>query len=164
MDLISPDLGLIIWQTIGFAILFIILAKYAWKPILSALEEREGTIETALLSAEQARKEMANLVAENEKILQEARIERDEILKSANEYAAKLMEEATVAASKVEAKMVAEAKAQIQTEKEAALTDVKIQVAELSLLIAEKLMRQKLSAEPEQKKLVEEFVKEIKLN
>ncbi|WP_209332284.1 F0F1 ATP synthase subunit B [Lunatimonas salinarum] len=164
MDLISPDLGLIIWQTIGFAILFIILAKYAWKPILSALEEREGTIETALLSAEQARKEMASLVAENEKILQEARIERDEILKSANEYAAKIMEEATAAASQVEAKMIAEAKAQIQTEKEAALTDVKIQVAEMSLLIAEKLMRQKLSAEPEQKKLVEEFVKEIKLN
>lgn len=164
MDLISPDLGLIIWQTIGFAILFIILAKYAWKPILSALEEREGTIETALLAAEQARKEMASLVAENEKILQEARIERDEILKSANEYAAKIMEEANVAASKVEAKMIAEAKAQIQTEKEAALTDVKIQVAEMSLLIAEKLMRQKLSAEPEQRKLVEEFVKEIKLN
>jgi F-type H+-transporting ATPase subunit b len=164
MDLISPDLGLIIWQTIGFAILFIILAKYAWKPILSALEEREGTIETALLAAEQAKKDMASLVAENEKILQEARIERDQILKSANEYAAKIMEEANEAASKVEARMIAEAKAQIQTEKEAALTDVKIQVAELSLLVAEKLIRQNLTAEPEQKRLVQEFVKEIKLN
>ncbi|EON77320.1 ATP synthase F0, subunit B [Lunatimonas lonarensis] len=164
MDLISPDLGLILWQTIGFAILFIILAKYAWKPILSALEEREGTIETALLAAEQAKKEMASLVAENEKILQEARIERDQILKSANEYAAKIMEEANEAASKVEARMIAEAKAQIQTEKEAALTDVKIQVAELSLLVAEKIIRQNLTGEPEQKRLVQEFVKEIKLN
>lgn len=164
MDLILPSSGLIIWQLIGFLALFYLLAKFAWKPILSALEEREGTIETALMAAEKARLDMANLVAENERILQEARVERDQILKSANEYAAKIMEDANEAASKVEAKMIAEAKAQIQTEKEAALTDVKIQVAEMSLLIAEKLMRRKLSAEHEQKKLVEEFVKEIKLN
>lgn len=164
MDLISPDLGLIIWQTLGFAILFFILAKFAWRPILSALEERDGAIESALTSAERAKKEMENLVVENEKILQEARIERDQILKSANEYAAKIMEDANEAASKVEARMIAEAKAVIQTEKEAALTDVKIQVAELSLQIAEKLLRQNLAEVPEQKKLVEEFVKEIKLN
>lgn len=164
MDLISPDLGLIIWQTIGFAILFIILAKYAWKPILSALEEREGTIETALYAAEKARKDMEGLVAENEKILQEARIERDEILRSANEYASKIMEQAKDEASSQGAKMIQDAKSIIQTEKEAALTDVKIQVAEISLHIAEKLLRRNLEAVPEQKKLVEEFVKDIKLN
>lgn len=164
MDLISPDLGLIIWQFIGFALLFFILAKYAWKPILSALEEREGSIEASLSEAEKARMEMANLVAENEKLLQEARIERDEILKSANDYAAKLMEDAKGEASKAGAKMIEEAKAVIETEKKAALTDVKIQVAELSLLIAEKLLRYNLSEESAQKKLVEDFVKDIKLN
>ncbi|WP_439482020.1 F0F1 ATP synthase subunit B [Cyclobacterium plantarum] len=164
MDLISPDLGLIIWQTLGFAILFFLLAKLAWKPILAALEERDGAIEASLNEAEKAKLEMANLVAENEKLLQEARIERDEILKSANEYAAKLMEDAKGEASKAGAKMIEEAKAVIETEKQAALTDVKIQVAELSLLIAEKLLRQNLSSEASQKKLVEDFVKDIKLN
>jgi F-type H+-transporting ATPase subunit b len=164
MDLISPDLGLIIWQTIGFAILFIILAKYAWRPILSALEARENTIESSLHAAEKARKDMEGLVAENEKILQEARVERDEILRAANEYAARIMEEAKGEASKQGAKMIQEAKAVIQTEKEAALTDVKIQVAEISLQIAEKLLRKNLSEVPEQKQLVEEFVKDIKLN
>ena len=164
MDLISPDLGLIIWQTIGFAILFLLLAKFAWKPILSALEERDGAIEASLNEAQKAKMEMANLVAENEKLLQEARIERDEILRSANEYASKLMEDAKGEAATAGAKMIEEAKAVIENEKQAALTDVKIQVAEMSLLIAEKLMRQNLSSEPSQKKLVEEFVKEIKLN
>lgn len=164
MDLISPDLGLIIWQTIGFAILFFLLAKFAWKPILAALEERDGAIEASLNEAKKAKMEMANLVAENEKLLQEARVERDEILKSANEYAAKLMQDAKGEAAGAGAKMIEEAKAVIETEKQAALMDVKIQVAEMSLLIAEKLMRQNLSSEPAQKKLVEEFVKDIKLN
>lgn len=164
MDLISPDLGLIIWQIIGFLILLILLAKFAWKPILSALEEREGTIEAALNSAEEARLEMANMVAENERLLQEARVERDKILKTANDYAARLIEEAKEDASKVGAKMIEDAKVVINTEKQAALTDVKIQVAELSLEIAEKLLRKKLSNEAAQQQLVDDFVKDIKLN
>ncbi len=164
MDLISPDLGLIIWQTIGFGILFLVLAKYAWKPILAALEEREGTIEEALSTAEKARAEMENLVAENEKLLQEARVERDEILRTANENAAKIIEQAKGEASKEATRLIEEAKTVIQTEKEAALTDVKIQVAELSLLIAEKLLRTQLSEDTAQKALVEKFVEEIKLN
>ena len=164
MDLITPDLGLIIWQLIGFAILFFILAKFAWKPILSALDERDSTIEASLNEAEKARLEMQNLVADNERLLQEARVERDEILKSANEFASQTMEIAKEEATKVGAKMIEEAKAVIETEKQAALTDVKIQVAELSLQVAEKLMRQNLSSEASQKELVEEFVKDIKLN
>lgn len=164
MDLISPDLGLIIWQLIGFGILFFILAKFAWKPILSALEERDETIEASLNEAEKARLEMKNLVADNERLMQEARIERDEILKSANEFAAKLMEEAKGDAAKAGAKMIDDAKAVIETEKQAALADVKIQVAKLSLLIAEKLMKQNLSDEASQKELVEKFVKDIQLN
>ncbi|MBI0401617.1 MAG: F0F1 ATP synthase subunit B [Cytophagales bacterium] len=164
MDLISPELGLIIWQLIAFAILFFILAKFAWKPILSALDERDSTIEASLNEAEKARLEMQNLVADNERLLQEARVERDEILRSANEFATQTMEISKEEAAKAGAKMIEEAKAVIETEKQAALTDVKIQVAELSLKIAEKLMRQNLATEASQKELVEEFVKDIKLN
>jgi|SRR5690606_16217914 len=164
MDLIIPESGLIIWQALGFIILLIILAKFAWRPILSALEEREGAIENSIKSAEIARTEMANLVAENEKLLLEARIERDEILKKANEYSAQIMEQARGEASKVGAKMLEEAKAVIENEKLAAITDIKIQVAEISLEIAEKLMRRNLSTENEQKELVQEFVKDLKLN
>ncbi|GAB3007125.1 F0F1 ATP synthase subunit B [Cyclobacterium sediminis] len=164
MDLISPELGLIIWQLIAFAILFFILAKFAWKPILSALDERDSSIEASLSEAEKARLEMQNLVADNERLLQEARVERDEILRSANEFATQTMEISKEEAAKAGAKMIEEAKAVIETEKQAALTDVKIQVAELSLKIAEKLMRQNLATEASQKELVEEFVKDIKLN
>ncbi|HLW19031.1 MAG TPA: F0F1 ATP synthase subunit B [Cyclobacteriaceae bacterium] len=164
MDLIIPGSGLIIWQALGFIILLFILAKFAWKPILAALDEREGAIENSLKSAEIARSEMANLVAENEKLLLQARIERDEILKKANEYASQIMEKSRQDASKVGEKMIEDAKAVIENEKLAAITDIKIQVAEMSLEIAEKLMRKNLSAQTEQKALVKDFVKDLTLN
>ncbi|MBD8488318.1 F0F1 ATP synthase subunit B [Echinicola sp. CAU 1574] len=164
MDLIIPGSGLIIWQIIGFGILLIILGKFAWKPILSALEERESAIEGALKAAENARNEMANLKAENEKLLQEARLERDQILKSANDTSVKLIEDAKNEASKVGAKMIEDAKAVIETEKKAALSEVKNQVATLALEVTEKLLRKNLEAEKAQQELVEEFVKDLKLN
>lgn len=164
MDLIVPGSGLMIWQIIGFSIFLFILAKFAWKPILAALEERESSIESSLKTAEVARNEMANLVAENEKLLLEARIERDQILKNANEASARMIEVAKEAAVKEGAKMIENAKAVIETEKQAALTEVKIQVAMLSFDVAEKLMRRNLSSDAEQKALVEKFVKDIKLN
>ena len=164
MDLILPSSGLIIWQALGFIILLFILAKFAWKPILNALDEREGAIENSLKSAEIARSEMANLVAENEKLLLQARIERDEILKKANQYGSQIMEKAREDASKVGEKMIADAKAVIENEKMAALTDIKIQVAEMSLEIAEKLMRTNLAAKADQQALVKDFVKDITLN
>jgi F-type H+-transporting ATPase subunit b len=164
MDLIIPESGLIIWQALGFIVLLIILAKFAWKPILAALEEREGAIENSLRSAEIARTEMANLVAENERLLLEARIERDNIIRKANDISAKIVEQARDDASKVGAKMIEDAKAVIENEKLAAITDIKIQVAEISLEVAEKLMRRNLSAQGAQKELVKEFVKDLKLN
>ncbi|AWW30323.1 F0F1 ATP synthase subunit B [Echinicola strongylocentroti] len=164
MDLIIPGSGLIIWQIIGFGILLIILGKFAWKPILSALDERETAIEGALKAAENARNEMANLKAENEKLLQEARLERDQILKSANDTSAKMIEEAKEAASKAGAKMIEDAKAVIETEKKAALSEVKNQVATLALDVTEKLLRKNLESDKAQKELVEEFVKDLKLN
>src|SRR5690554_5822591 len=164
MDLIIPDSGLIIWQALAFIILLVLLNKFAWKPILAALDEREGTIEASIRSAELARAEMANLVAENEKLLIQARGERDEILKKANEHASDIIEKARGEASKVTSKMIEDAKEVIQNEKLAAITEIKIQVAEVSLEVAEKLMRRSLSGDAAQKELAREFVKDLKLN
>jgi F-type H+-transporting ATPase subunit b len=164
MDLIIPGSGLIIWQIIGFSILLYILAKFAWKPILSALEEREKHIDEALKSAEMARNEMANLKAENEKIIQEAKIERDEMLLKATETAKMIVEEAKEKAQEEGAKMIENAKAAIQTEKEAALEEVKVQVGVLSLDIAEKLLKKNFSEDAAQQALVEELVRDLKLN
>lgn len=164
MDLITPGTGLIFWQLFGFLGLLFILIKFAWKPMLEALEERESSIENALKSAETARNEMANLKAENEKLLTEARLERDIILKKAQDTSVKMIEEAKDDAAKVGAQMIANAKAVIETEKKAALADVKSQVAALTLEVTEKLLRKNLSDDKAQKELVDGFVNELKLN
>lgn len=164
MDLITPGSGLIFWQLIGFLGLLFILIKFAWKPMLGALEERESSIENSLKSAETARNEMANLKAENEKLLAEARIERDNILKKAQEASGKMIEEARTEAQKQGAVMIENAKAVIETEKKAALADVKNQVAALTLEVTEKLLRKNLSSDSAQKELVEGFVKDLELN
>lgn len=164
MDLIIPGSGLVIWQIIGFSILLFVLAKFAWKPILAALDEREKSIESALKAAELARLEMSNLKAENEKILQQARIERDEMLVRANDSAKEIIEEAKTSAQKEGARMIEIAKAAIETEKQAAIEELKVQVGALSLEIAEKILRRKFSDVETQKNLVEDMIKDIKLN
>lgn len=164
MDLITPSSALIFWQLFGFLGLLFILIKFAWKPMLAALEERETSIENSLKAAEQARNEMANLKAENEKLLQEARLERDAILKKAQETSVKMIEDAKNEASKVAAEQIENAKAVIETEKKAALNEVKNQVAFLTLELAEKLLRKNLSDDKAQKALVDEFVKDLKYN
>jgi F-type H+-transporting ATPase subunit b len=164
MDLIIPSAGLIFWQLIGFLALLFILVKFAWKPMLASLAEREASIDGALKSAEQARNEMANLKAENEKLLQEARLERDVILKKAQEASVKMIEDAKSEASKQGAQLIESAKAVIETEKKAALTEVKNQVALLTLEVTEKLLRKKLSDDKAQAELVDQFIKDLKLN
>jgi F-type H+-transporting ATPase subunit b len=164
MDLISPSTGLIFWQLLGFLGLFFILVKFAWKPMLSALEERESSIENALKSAETARNEMANLKSENEKLLAEARLERDTILKKAHEASMKMIEEAKVESGKAGALMIENAKAVIETEKKAALAEVKNQVAVLTLEVTEKLLRKTMSDDKAQKDLVDQFIKETHIN
>jgi F-type H+-transporting ATPase subunit b len=164
MDLIIPSAGLIFWQLIGFLALLFILVKFAWKPMLASLAEREESIDGALKSAEQARNEMANLKAENEKLLQEARLERDVILKKAQEASVKMIEDAKTEASKQGAQLIESAKAVIETEKKAALTEVKNQVALLTLEVTEKLLRKKLSDDKAQVELVDQFIKDLKLN
>jgi len=164
MDLIIPSAGLIFWQLIGFLALLFILVKFAWKPMLASLAEREASIDGALKSAEQARNEMANLKAENEKLLQEARLERDVILKKAQEASVKMIEDAKIESSKQGAQLIESAKAVIETEKKAALTEVKNQVALLTLEVTEKLLRKKLSDDKAQVELVDQFIKDLKLN
>lgn len=164
MDLITPSSGLIFWQLLSFLGLLFILIKFAWKPMLAALDERESSIENALKAAETARNEMANLKAENEKLLADARSERDTILKKAQDASVRMIEEAKEDAVKTGAQMIENAKIVIETEKKAALADVKAQVAELSLDITEKLLRKNLSDDKSQKELVQGFVKELKLN
>ncbi|MCE7056616.1 F0F1 ATP synthase subunit B [Algoriphagus sp. AGSA1] len=164
MDLILPSSGLIFWQLFGFLALLFILIKFAWKPMLAAIEERETSIDNALKAAETARNEMANLKAENEKLLAEARLERDIILKKAQDTSVKMIDDAKEEAVKAGALMIENAKAVIETEKKAALADVKNQVAVLSLDITGKLLRKNLSDDESQKNLVDGFIKELKLN
>jgi F-type H+-transporting ATPase subunit b len=164
MELLTPGTGLIIWQAIIFILLVLFLSKFAWKPILGSLKEREESIQSALDTAEKARAEMAKLTADNEKLLKEAREERDRMLKEAREVANRLKDEAQNDAKKAADKIITDARAAINVEKEAALRDVKAQVAMFSLEIAEKLMKKNLSSDKEQKTLIEGYIKDLKLN
>lgn len=164
MDLLTPGTGLIIWQAFVFLLLFLLLSKLAWKPILGSLKEREESIQQALDSAENAKKEMASLKADNEKLLREAREERDKILKEAREAANRMHDQAQADAKKTADKIIDDAKAVIQTEKNAALREVKAQVAMFSLEIAEKLIKKNLADDKAQKELADTYIKELKLN
>lgn len=164
MDLLTPNGGLLIWQLLGFLALMFILAKFAWKPIVQALEERENSINAALQAAEEAKAEMANLKAANEELLEKARVERDAILASARDAARKYEEEQVGVAQAKAAKMLEETRLAIQNEKQAALTEVKNQVAQLSLDITEKLLRQQLADQDAQRALVGKFLNEQSLN
>lgn len=164
MELLTPGVGLIFWQAVVFLILFFLLAKMAWKPILASLKEREESIQGSLDSAEKAKLEMASMKADNEKLLKEAREERDKILRDARDAANRLHDQAQTDAKKNADKIIADAKAVIQTEKNAALRDVREQVALFSLEVAEKLMRKNLADDKAQKELTNRFVDELKLN
>jgi F-type H+-transporting ATPase subunit b len=158
------EFGLFFWQILIFVGLILLLKKFAWKPILDAVNDREQGIKEALLSAENARKEMENLQADNLRILNEARAERDAMLKEARE-----MKEQIIADSKNEAqvqgqKMIEQAKAAIEGEKNAAMAELKSQVSTLSLSIAEKLLKDELSNKESQTKLVEKMLGDVKLN
>ncbi len=164
MELLTPGTGLIIWQFIIFVGLFIFLAKFAWKPILASLNEREASIQSALDTAEKAKQEMELLKADNEKLLREAREERERIMREAREASNRMKDEAATEAKRTADKIVSDARAAINIEKQAALKEVKVQVAMFSLEIAEKLMKKNLSNDKAQKDLVQEYIKDIKVN
>lgn len=158
------SLGLFILQTVLFIGLIFLLKKFAWKPILDAVNEREDGIKNALLSAENAKKEMQNLQADNQRILQEARLERDTMLKEAREMKEKMIADSKNEAQAQGLKMIEQAKATIESEKNAALAELKAQVSNLSLEIAEKLLKDELSNKESQVKLVEKMLGDAKLN
>ena len=163
MQLTSPE-SLIFWTTIIFVVFFVLLAKFAWKPILGAVKSREESINNALASAEAARREMQNLTADNERILQEARMERDALLKEAREMKDKMIADSKHEAQLQGERMIEQAKAAIESEKNAAMSELKSQVSSLSLEIAEKLLKEELSNKEAQTKLVEKMLGDVKLN
>jgi len=140
------------------------LKKFAWKPILDAVNEREDGIKNALLSAENAKKEMQNLKSDNEKLLADARLERDAMMKDAREIKEKMINDAKTEAQVAGEKMIAQAKAAIESEKNAAMAELKAQVSNLSLDIAEKVLKSELSNKESQTKLVEKMLGDVKLN
>jgi F-type H+-transporting ATPase subunit b len=155
---------LFFWQFLIFVGLIFLLKKFAWKPILDAVNEREEGIRNALLSAENAKKEMQNLKSDNEKLLADARLERDTMMKEAREIKEKMINDAKAEAQAAGQKMIEQAKATIESEKNAALAELKSQVSSLSLDIAEKLLKDELSNKEAQTKLVEKMLGDVKLN
>ncbi len=158
------SIGLFVWQTLIFVGLIYLLKKVAWKPILNAVNEREEGIRSALQSAEEARKEMQNLQADNERILKEARGEREQLLKEAREMKQRMIDDAKEEAQAQASKIIAQAQLAIQSEKQAAVADLKNQVASLSIEIAEKVVGQELSEKDKQLKVVEGLLKDVTLS
>ncbi|KGO83286.1 F0F1 ATP synthase subunit B [Flavobacterium rakeshii] len=166
MDKLVNDFsfGLFFWQAIILLVLIVLLVKFAWKPIMDSITAREEGISNALAAAEAARKEMQNLQADNERILQEARAERDAMMKEAREIKEKMIADAKTEAQVQGEKMIEQAKATINSEKNAAMAELKAQVSGLSLEIAEKILKQELSNDAAQTTLVEKMLDDVKLN
>lgn len=164
MELVSPGFGLIFWTTITFLLLVVLLRKFAWKPILSAVKEREKTIDDALKSAEKAKEQMAQLQADNQKIINEAKVERDRLMKEAREVKDKIISEAKEQANIEAKKMIEIARQNIENEKSAAIVEIKNLVSNLSIDIAEKILRKELSGGDKQKELIETLLNEAKFN
>lgn len=158
------SIGLFFWMCVLFVALVILLRKFAWKPILDAVEKRESGIEEALKAAENAKLEMQNLQADNERLLKEARAEREAMLKEARELKAKMIADAEEDAQAKANKMIEQAQAAIESEKKSAMAELKGQVASLSLEIAEKVVKEELSSKDKQMALVESMLGEAKLN
>jgi F-type H+-transporting ATPase subunit b len=164
MELVQPGIGLIFWMTLAFAILLWILAKFAWKPIMKGLKDRENSIEEALNEANKAREEMKELKFSNEQLLKEAKEERDSILRDARKVRESLIEEARAKANAEATRIIENAKENIQYEKMAAITEMKNELAKLSIEIAEKLLREELSDINKHKELIGRLLKEVTKN
>jgi F-type H+-transporting ATPase subunit b len=164
MGIIEPGIGLLFWMTLTFVILLFLLAKYAWKPIVNAVNDRETSIVDALNQATLARKEMETLKEDNERIIREAKVERDAILKEAREIKDRIVGEAKDAAKAEGDKMIEAAKQTINSEKNAAMADIKTQIGALSVNIAESILKQKLDNNEAQNELVQNYLNKSNLN
>jgi F-type H+-transporting ATPase subunit b len=164
MELLSPHTGTIVWMLIAFLLVFFILKKFAWKPLLNALKMREESIANALQSAEIAKKEMETLKADNEKILTEARLERDKIIAEGKELKDNIISQAKEKASEEANKIFEDSRKAISAEKESAIKEIKEHIAELSVNIAEKLLREKLTSDKDHKRLIDRLLRDAHLN
>ncbi|MCB9257497.1 MAG: F0F1 ATP synthase subunit B [Chitinophagales bacterium] len=164
MELLTPDIGLVAWSSVAFLLLLFLLKKFAWKPILSSLEERNTSIEEALAQAEKARKEIADLSARNEEILKEAKEERNNILREANKVKEQIVAEAKEKAQADAAKIMLEAKEDIEVQKKAVMADMKNAAASLAVEIAEKVLTRELNAKGEQESFINELASKATLN
>lgn len=164
MGIIEPGIGLLFWMTLTFVILLFLLAKFAWKPIVNAVNDRETSIVDALNQATLARKEMETLKEDNERIIREAKIERDAILKEAREIKDRIVGEAKDVAKAEGDRMIEAAKQTIQTEKNAAMADIKAQIGTISVNIAESILKQKLDNSEAQNELVQNYLNQSNLN
>lgn len=164
MELVTPSIGLVFWTLVSFLILLVLLKKLAWKPVLTAINDRERSIEDALNKAEIAREEIAALTNQNESLLKQARAERDEILKQAKILKDQIVAEAKASAQSEGNKMIEKAKIEINNQKIAALSEVKSQVARLSLEIAEKVLKTQFADKQAQETLVAQLLNDVKLN
>lgn len=164
MELITPGIGLIFWTSIIFLILMIVLGKFAWKPINKMIGDRNQSIEDALNMAEKAREEMKELKAGNEKIMAEARIERDNILKEAKELKDQIVAEAKKEAGKEVEKLKKSASMEIAAQKSAAVEEIRNQVLDLSVLVAEKVIRREVKDKNANQVLVDDILKDVKFN
>lgn len=164
MELVSVGIGLLFWMTLTFGIVWFILAKFAWKPIMKGILSREESIDTALHAADEAKKEMLKLKAGNEELLNEAKEERDALLRDARKMKETIIEEARVRASEEANRIVEAARENIQYEKMAAIMDLKSQIAVISIEIAEKIIGEELSDRSRQLELTQKLLKEVKIN
>lgn len=164
MGIIEPGIGLLFWMTLTFVILLFLLGKFAWKPIVNAVNDRETSIVDALNQAKLAKKEMEDLKSDNERILREAKIERDGILKEAREIKERIVAEAKDIAKAEGEKMIEAAKQTITSEKNAAMADIKSQIGTLSVNIAESILKQKLDNSEAQNELVQNYLNKSNLN
>lgn len=164
MGLVKPEFGLLFWMLVSFLIIFFLLKKFAWSPILTMIKEREVSIQDALDAAQKAKAEMKALQANNEKLLNDARAERDVMLKEARETKDLIVNEAKAKATQEGERIIKAARETIQNEKMAAITELKNQVASLSIQIAEKILKEELSSTEKQKTLVKALLEEVNLN
>lgn len=164
MELIKPDLGLLFWMIISFGVVFFVIARYAWRPILNALRDRERSINKSLLAAQKAKDEMAKIEFGNEKITALAKVEREGILREAREVKNQIIEEAKETARAEAKKIIQEARQSVEREKNAVINEIKNQIASLSVDIAEKIIRQRLGDKSKQQELIGNLVKDIDLN
>lgn len=164
MSLINPGFGLIIWMTIALLVVLFVLKKYAWKPIMNALKEREDSIEESLRAADRAKEEMKALKLDNEMLLREAKDERDAILREARKIKEKMIEEAKEKANVEAGNIVENAKTRIENEKKAALVEIKNTIATYSIEIAEKVLREELKDKKKQEDYIRTLLKETNLN